>query len=150
MDYEALMRELLEGAEANSVDVPVRALLVNPAGEVVQTAQNRKEVSSDPTAHAEIEIIRREAQAIGDWRLDGYTLVVTLEPCVMCAGAIVAARVSNLVFGAWDAPVGGSGSRYDITRDSSLGKPLSVVGGVLEEECALQLKSFFDAIRNAR
>ena len=145
-----MMRELLDGAEVNSVDVPVRALLVSPAGEVVQTAQNRKEAVSDPTAHAEIEVIRREALAIGDWRLDGYTLVVTLEPCVMCAGAIVAARVSNLVFGAWDVPAGGSGSRYDITRDSSLGKPISVVGGVLEEECALHLKEFFEAMRNAR
>ena len=144
------MRWLLEGAEANSADVPVRSLLLNPAGEVVQTAQNRKEEVSDPTAHAEIEVIRREAQAIGDWRLDGYTLVVTLEPCVMCAGAIVAARISNLVFGAWDSPAGASGSRYDITRDSALGTPLSVTGGVLERECSAQLQSFFAALRNAR
>lgn len=145
-----MMRGLLEGAEANSVDVPVRALLLNPAGEVVQTAQNRKEAASDPTAHAEIEVIRREAQAIGDWRLDGYTLVVTLEPCVMCAGAIVAARISNLVFGAWDSPAGASGSRYDITRDNALGKPLNVIAGVLEKECSMQLQSFFEALRYSK
>lgn len=144
------MRHLINGADMGSADVPVRALLVNPAGDIVQEAQNAKEERRDPTAHAEIEVIRRECHAIGDWRLDGYTLIVTLEPCVMCAGALVAARIKNLVFGAWDEPAGGSGSRYDITRDKALGQPLNVYGGVLAEECSTQLQKYFQITRNSK
>ena len=142
------MRHLIEGVDPNSRDVPVRALLISPTGEIVQEAQNAKEDQSDPTAHAEIEVIRRECRAIGDWRLEGYTMVVLLEPCVMCSGAIVAARLSRLVFGAWDLPAGGSGSRYDLTRDKQLGQPLEVLGGALEKECSSLLQNYFETLRS--
>ena len=134
-------------AAAGGSDVPVGAILVDPAGNVVATGSNNKEAAFDPTGHAEIIAIRKAAELRGDWRLEDLTLVVTLEPCVMCAGGIVAARIQRVVFGAWDERVGAAGSLYDILRDSRLGKPVEVIGGVLEEECSAQLREFFEARR---
>ena len=137
------MRAALSLAATTGDDVPVAALLVNAAGEVVAKGVNDKEAKADPTGHAEIIAIRNAAAATRDWRLEELTLVVTLEPCVMCAGAIVAARIPRVVFGAWDERVGAAGSLYDILRDARLGKPVEVIGGVLEDECSAQLREFF-------
>ena len=126
-----------------SDDVPVGAVIVDENGEIIARGRNERELSKDPTAHAEILAIREAAEKLGDWRLNGLTLVVTLEPCVMCAGAIVSARIPRVVFGAWDERVGASGSLYDLTRDARLGAPAEVITGVMEEECAAQLREFF-------
>ena len=147
MNHEALMREAIAEAAASGDDVPVGALLVDSTGVVVARGHNTREAEHDPTGHAEIVAIREAARARGDWRLDNLTLVVTLEPCVMCAGAIVAARIPRVIFGAWDERVGASGSLYDLLRDSRLGAPVEVIAGVLEGECAAQLRTFFDARR---
>ena len=127
MDYEALMQKALAEAEQSGEDVPVGAIVVTASGEVIGRAHNNREETKDPTGHAEIIAIREATAAIDDWRLDGCTLVVTLEPCVMCAGAIVAARIPRVVFGAWDERVGAAGSIYDVLRDSRLGKPVEVI-----------------------
>jgi tRNA(adenine34) deaminase len=126
-----------------SGDVPVGAVLVDAAGEIVARGRNEKELLGDPTAHAEIVAIREASALLGDWRLEGMTLVVTLEPCVMCAGAIQAARISRVVFGAWDEKVGASGSLYDLVRDKRLGTEIEVIPDVLGDEAAKQLKEFF-------
>ena len=126
-----------------SGDVPVGAVLVDAAGEIVARGRNEKELLGDPTAHAEIVAIREVTALLGDWRLEGMTLVVTLEPCVMCAGAIQAARISRVVFGAWDEKVGASGSLYDLVRDKRLGTEIEVIPDVLGDEAAKQLKEFF-------
>lgn len=128
-------------------EVPVGAVLVSSNGQVLASAHNHRERKSDPTSHAEIEVIRSAASALRDWRLEETTLYVTLEPCVMCAGAILAARIPRVVFGAWDERVGASGSVYDVLRDPRLGKPLEVVSGVLEPECKELLKDFFTSRR---
>jgi len=143
MDFERLMHSALAIAAQSGQDVPVGALLVAADGQVVASAHNQKEAKSDATSHAEIEVIRLAGQLRGDWRLEDLTLVVTLEPCVMCAGAIVAARIPRVVFGAFDEKVGAAGSLYDLLRDSRLGKPTEVVAGILESECQAQLKDFF-------
>jgi tRNA(adenine34) deaminase len=143
MDFERLMHSALAIAAQSGQDVPVGALLVAADGQVVASAHNQKEAKSDATSHAEIEVIRLAGQLRGDWRLDDLTLVVTLEPCAMCAGAIVAARIPRVVFGAFDEKVGAAGSLYDLLRDSRLGKPTEVVAGILESECQAQLKDFF-------
>ena len=151
MDYETAMKlALAEAAVAVDVsgDVPVGAVLLGPDGEVVALGRNEREASQkDPSAHAEIVALRKAASDRADWRLDDCTLVVTLEPCVMCAGAIVAARIPRVVFGAWDERVGASGSLYDVLRDARLGKPVEVISGVLEAECSAQLSQFFEARR---
>jgi tRNA(adenine34) deaminase len=147
MNYEELIRAAIAEAAQSGDDVPVGALIVSADGEVLALGHNEREADSDPTAHAEIVAIRRAAKLRKDWRLEDCTLVVTLEPCVMCAGAIVAARIGRVVFGAWDARVGASGSLYDITRDARLGAPVEVIGGVLEAECSAQLRAFFEAKR---
>ena len=147
MDYEALMQKALAEAEQSGEDVPVGAIVVTASGEVIGRAHNNREETKDPTGHAEIIAIREATAAIDDWRLDGCTLVVTLEPCVMCAGAIVAARIPRVVFGAWDERVGASGSIYDLLRDARLGNPVEVIAGVKEVEASAQLKSFFAARR---
>ena len=126
-----------------SDDVPVGAVLVDVKGEIIARGRNERELSKDPTAHAEILAIREAAEKLGDWRLNGLTLVVTLEPCVMCAGAIQAARINKVVFGAWDEKVGASGSLYDLVRDKRLGTEIEVIPGVLEKEASDQLKEFF-------
>lgn len=148
MDLENTMRQALLLAEQSGEEVPVGAVLVSASGEVLATAHNLRETKSDPTSHAEIEVIRKAASDIADWRLENTTLFVTLEPCVMCAGAIVAARIPRVVFGAWDERVGAAGSIYDVLRDSRLGKPVEVIPGVLERECSSVLKAFFEAKRS--
>ena len=148
MTNEELMRLAIAEAARAQEDVPVGALVLDPAGEVIASFHNQRELADDPTAHAEVLAIRAAAEALGSWRLDGCKLVVTLEPCVMCAGAIVAARVSEIVFGSFDERVGAGGSLYDILRDSRLGSPVKVTGGVLEAECAELLTGFFESRRD--
>ena len=126
-----------------SGDVPVGAVIVDAAGEIIARGRNEKELLGDPTAHAEIVAIREATSLLGDWRLEGMTLVVSLEPCVMCAGAIQAARISRVVFGAWDEKVGASGSLYDLVRDKRLGTEIEVIPGVLGVEAGSLLKEFF-------
>ena len=142
----AMHAALAEAAKCKD-DVPVGAVLVDSEGAIVATGRNDKELNADPTGHAEIVAIREAAKARGSWRLDDLTLVVTLEPCVMCAGAIVAARIPRVVFGAWDERVGASGSLYDLLRDGRLGTPVEVIPGVLEKECGDVLTQFFEARR---
>ena len=143
MDFQHFMHLALEEARKSGDEVPVGAVLVDSLGNVLASAHNLREKKSDPTSHAEIEVIRHAAAAQTDWRLEGTTLFVTLEPCVMCAGAIVAARIPRVVFGAWDDRVGASGSIYDLLRDARLGKPVEVVSSVMEDECSAVLKDFF-------
>ena len=147
MNYEELMRAAIAEAAESGDDVPVGALIVSPDGEVIAFGHNEREADHDPTGHAEIVAIRRAAKLRKDWRLVDCTLVVTLEPCVMCAGAIVAARIGRVVFGAWDARVGASGSLYDLIRDSRLGAPAEVISGILEADCSAQLRAFFETKR---
>jgi tRNA(adenine34) deaminase len=130
-----------------SGDVPVGAVLVDAEGEIVARGRNEKELLGDPTAHAEIVAIREATSLLGDWRLEGMTLVVSLEPCVMCAGAIQAARISRVVFGAWDEKVGASGSLYDLVRDKRLGTEIEVIPDVLGVECGSLLRKFFSQKR---
>lgn len=130
-----------------SGDVPVGAVIVDAAGEIVARGRNEKELLGDPTAHAEIVAIREATSLLGDWRLEGMTLVVTLEPCVMCAGAIQAARISRVVFGAWDDKVGASGSLYDLVRDKRLGTEVEVIPDVLGDEAGSVLREFFSKKR---
>lgn len=147
MDFEHFMHLSLEQAKLAGDEVPVGAVLVDQTGHVLASGHNLREQKNDPTSHAEIEVIRLAAAALGDWRLDNCTLFVTLEPCVMCAGAIVAARIPRVVFGAWDEKVGAAGSAYDILRDARLGNPVEVIPGVLEDQCSKVLKDFFEAKR---
>jgi len=147
VEYETLMAAAIAEAKLAQVDVPVGAVLVSGYGEVVASAHNQKELTGDPSGHAEILALRKAAEAKGNWRLEDLTMVVTLEPCVMCAGAIVAARLKEVVFGAFDEKVGAAGSAYDIVRDSRLGGNGGVVGGVLETECQELLKDFFQSRR---
>ena len=145
------MRVAMQAAAvaAEAGDVPVGALVVGPTGELLATAGNAREADQDPTAHAELLAIRQAAQRIGSWRLHGCTLVVTLEPCVMCAGAIVLARVDRIVFGAVDPKAGAVGSLYDVPADPRLNHRPEVVAGVLAAECAEQLRAFFAGRRDA-
>ena len=124
-------------------DVPVGAVVLGPDGVVVGRGRNRREADGDPTAHAEVLAVREAAAALGTWRLEGCTLVVTLEPCTMCAGAIVLARLARVVLGAWDPKAGAAGSVRDVLRDSRLNHQVEVVGGLREEECAALLRDFF-------
>ena len=139
------MGEALAEARGCSVsgDVPVGAVVVDATGAIIGRGRNRREQRSDPSAHAEVEALRAAAAESGSWRLPGATVVVTLEPCVMCAGALADARVARVVFGAWDARAGAAGSVYDVLRDRRLGHAVEVVGGVGEEECAALLQVFF-------
>jgi len=147
MDFEPLMHAALEKAKESGLEVPVGAVLVDAEFNVIATAHNLREQKNDPTSHAEIEVIREAAAKLGSWRLENCTLIVTLEPCVMCAGAIVAARIPRVVFGAWDERVGGAGSVYDVLRDSRLGTPVEVIPEVLADECSEVLKEFFQKKR---
>jgi tRNA(adenine34) deaminase len=141
------MELALGQAMLSGLDVPVGAVLLDSSGQLVAAAHNERELTGDPTAHAELLAIQRVGKSKGDWRLEDLTLVVTLEPCVMCAGAIVAARIPKVVFGAFDEKVGAAGSRYDLLRDSRLGNPVEVIAGVREAECSKLLKDFFEAKR---
>lgn len=148
-DYESLMRRALALADAATAtgDVPVGALVINPSGEIVGEGNNLREVDSDPTAHAEIVALRQAALAHKSWRLDDHTLVVTLEPCAMCAGAIAQSRIKTVVFGAWDEKAGAVGSVWDILRDPRAPHQVEVIAGVLSDECAAILQEFFKAKR---
>jgi len=144
-EHRAWMRRALAVAEEalSSGDVPVGALVLDAEGRVIAERRNERELSGDPTAHAEVLALRDAAAARGEWRLEGCTLVVTLEPCVMCAGAILAARVPTVVFGAWDEKAGAAGSLYDVLRDRRLNHRVEVYGGVEAEAAAAQLLGFF-------
>ena len=134
---------------AEKGDVPVGAIVVNDTGEIVGTGQNLREQSNDPTAHAEIIAIRQAAEKISSWRLDDLTLVVTLEPCVMCAGAILQSRIKRLVFGAWDEKAGAVGSKYDLVRDLRNNSSIEVISGINLEETSRLMSDFFRVqIRN--
>ena len=128
-------------------DVPVGAVILDEAGTIIARARNRREIDGDPTAHAEIVAIRQAARAVGSWRLTGLTLVVTLEPCTMCAGAVTAARLARLVYGAEDPKAGAAGSLWDVMRDTRLNHRPEVIGGVLAAECGALLRDFFAARR---
>jgi tRNA(adenine34) deaminase len=143
--FEPAMRAALAEADAAlaTADVPVGAIVMDSAGLVVARGRNRREADGDPTAHAEIVAIRAAARAVGGWRLDGHTLVVTLEPCTMCAGAITAARLSRLVYGAADPRAGAVGSLWDVVRDQRLTPVPEVIGGVLADDCRHILRTFF-------
>jgi len=143
--YDGWMRLALDEARAAlpSGDVPVGAVVVGPDGAVLGRGRNVREAEGDPTGHAEVRALREAAAALGEWRLAGCTLVVTLEPCTMCAGALVLARVDRLVYGAEDPKAGAVGSLWDVVRDRRLNHRPEVVGGVLEAECAALMESFF-------
>ncbi|MFD2083333.1 tRNA(adenine34) deaminase [Actinopolymorpha cephalotaxi] len=128
-------------------DVPVGCVVLGPDGAVLGRGRNAREATGDPTAHAEVLAIREAAAARGEWRLSGCTLVVTLEPCTMCAGALVQARVDQVVFGAYDDKAGAVGSLWDVVRDRRLNHRPRVTGGVLAEECGELLRRFFVARR---
>ncbi len=128
-------------------DVPVGAVVLGPDGALLAAAGNARESAHDPTAHAEVLALRAAGAALGSWRLDGCTLVVTLEPCTMCAGAAVLARLARLVIGAWDPKAGAVGSLRDVVRDRRLNHRVEVVTEVREQECAELLRTFFDAQR---
>lgn len=142
---EAAMRTAIAQARlaAREDEVPVGAVVLGPDGVVVGEGRNRREADHDPLAHAEVVALRAAASALGTWRLDGCTLVVTLEPCTMCAGAVLESRVRRLVFGAWDEKAGAVGSVLDVLRDRRRGAVVEVVAGVLAEECAAELATFF-------
>ena len=142
----AAMRTALELARESLLtddDVPVGALIIGPGGDVVASSANRREALTDPTAHAEVVVLRQAALALDDTHLVGCTLVVTFEPCPMCAGAAQLARVDRVVFGAWNEEYGAAGSAWDLLRDRRLSHRPEVVGGVLADECGLIVREFF-------
>lgn len=147
--YQAAMGEALMLARAaqNLGEVPVGAVVLDADGSVIGRGFNQREVRSDPTAHAEVIALREAAQTVGHWRLERCTLVVTLEPCVMCAGALLAARIPRLVLGAWDHKAGATGSRWDLVRDARIGSKVEVIAGIRGQECALLLREFFEQRR---
>lgn len=150
MEIEVAMRVAIEHAKIASVaskDVPVGAVILSPQGDLISTGNNQRELLNDPTLHAEIVAIRHAAKALGNWRLDGCTIVVTLEPCAMCAGAIAQSRIAKVVFGAWDEKAGASGSVWDLLRDPRALHKVEVTSGVLEKECSAMLKEFFSEHR---
>ncbi len=143
------MRAALAEAEAAAAagDVPVGAVVIDDTGTIVARGHNRREANHDPTAHAELEAIRAAARASGQWRLAGLTLVVTLEPCTMCAGAVTNARLGRLVFGAADPRAGAVGSLMDVVRDQRLVPVPEVIAGILADECLTVLRTFFSQRR---
>jgi len=148
VDLAAMRRAFaLADAAAADGDVPVGAVVVDVEGRIIGEGRNLREVTGDPTAHAEVVALREAARHRGSWHLADCTLVVTLEPCVMCAGAILQARVHRVVFGSWDAKAGAAGSLYDVLRDRRLPHRVEVVGGVEEERAAAQLRAFFEERR---
>jgi tRNA(adenine34) deaminase len=146
MNYERAMRVALERAKFGATasgDVPVGAVILNKVGEIISFGNNQKELLKDPLGHAEIVVIKAAARSMGSWRLDECTLVVTLEPCVMCAGAIMASRIPRVVFGTWDEKAGAAGSVWDLLRDPRSLHKVEVITGVLEAECGEVLTQFF-------
>ena len=147
-DDLAMQRALVLAAEASAAsEIPVGAVILDAEGQPVAEGRNTREATHDPTGHAEIEALRRAAAALGSWNLEGHTLVVTLEPCVMCAGAILQARIGRVVFGAWDDKAGAAGSMYDVLRDRRLPYRAEVIGGVEEEASIALLREFFQQRR---
>ena len=144
-----MMRVALDAARnaIASGDIPVGAAIFNSKGEVVSIGHNERELHNDPTAHAEIVAIRRAAEKFGDWHLTDHTLVVTLEPCAMCAGAIAQSRLQTVVFGAWDEKAGAVGSMWDLLRDPRSTFRTEVRAGILAEECGELVKSFIQGVR---
>ncbi len=149
MNFEKLMQQAISFAKDAAVhnDVPVGALVVNEQGEILGTGHNLREESNDPSAHAEIVAMRNAASKISNWRMDELTIIVTLEPCAMCAGAISQSRFKRLVFGAWDEKAGAVGSVWDVIRDQRSLNKVEVVSGVLEKECSAMLTNFFEEKR---
>lgn len=149
MDHTALMEIALEEARAALAhdDIPVGAVVVGPDGEVVSRDHNRREERADPTAHAEVLVIRAAAEQQGSWRLGGHTLVVTLEPCAMCAGAAVNARLDGIVYGAADLKAGACWSLYNIPQDRRLNHNLELEAGIRADECSALLTEFFQSRR---
>ena len=133
----------IASAATNTGDVPVGAIVINKDGIVIGKGSNEREANNDPTAHAEIVAIRNASSRLQNSRLDGCTLIVTLEPCAMCAGAIAQSRISQVIFGAWDEKAGAVGSVWDVLRDPRSIFKVEVTAGVLEKECAALLKDFF-------
>jgi tRNA(adenine34) deaminase len=147
---EEARKALVDDSSAGlSADVPIGAVVVDSSGIIIGRGHNTRERDHDPTGHAEVNAIREAAAALGSWRLDGCTLLVTLEPCAMCAGAILLARLPRLVIGAWDPKAGATGSVWDIVRDPRMNHFTEVIPGVREAECAGLLKDFFAARRDA-
>jgi tRNA(adenine34) deaminase len=134
-------------AASPDADVPVGAVVLDRTGAIIGRGHNQREAATDPTAHAELVALRAAGQSRGSWRLDGCTLVVTLEPCTMCAGALLAGRLARVVYGAADPRAGAAGSVWDVLHDPRLGQPVEVRGGVLAAECAALLQHFFDRRR---
>ncbi len=149
--YDAAMREALAEAAlaATEGEVPIGAVVLDEQLVTIGVGHNRRETDGDPTAHAEILALRSAAERRGTWRLDGCTLVVTLEPCTMCAGALVLARVTRVVFGAWNEEMGAVGTLWDVVRDRRLNHRPEVISGLLETECAQPLEAFFEAQRDS-
>jgi tRNA(adenine34) deaminase len=147
-DEAAVTAALVVARDALAVgEVPIGAVVLDPLGAVIASAHNERELGHDPTAHAEVVALRRAGEVLGSWHLEGCTLAVTLEPCTMCAGAIVLARIERLVFGAWDPKAGAVGSLWDVVRDRRLNHRPEVAGGVCADECAALLAGFFAAKR---
>jgi len=132
---------------AEAGEIPVGAVVVDAQGRIVSEGRNDREATHDPTGHAEVNALRAAAASLGSWNLEGHTLVVTLEPCLMCAGAILQARISRLVFAAWDDKAGAAGSMYDVVRDRRLPYRAEVVGGVRADAAAALLRRFFESRR---
>jgi tRNA(adenine34) deaminase len=149
LNFENLMQQAISVAKDAAVhnDVPVGAIVVTEQGEILGTGHNLREEKNDPTAHAEIVAMRNAAAKIGSWRMDVLTMIVTLEPCAMCAGAISQSRFKRLVFGAWDEKAGAVGSVWDLIRDQRNLNKVEVVTGVLEKECSAILTNFFEGKR---
>jgi tRNA(adenine34) deaminase len=149
LNFEKLMQQAISFAKDAAVhnDVPVGALVVNEQGEILGTGHNLREENNDPTAHAEIVAMRNAAAKISNWRMDELTMIVTLEPCAMCAGAISQSRFKRLVFGAWDEKAGAVGSAWDVIRDQRNLNKVEVVTGILEKECSAILTNFFEGKR---
>ena len=149
MDDIEMMRVALTAARGalDSGDVPVGAAIFDKSGELISVAHNERELHNDPTAHAEIVALRRASQKLGTWKLENLTLVVTLEPCAMCAGAIAQSRIQTVVFGAWDEKAGAVGSVWDLLRDPRSTFRTEVRAGVLVDECAVLIKNFIQVVR---
>lgn len=146
------MRLALDEARAAALDeeIPIGAVVLAADGSIVARAHNEREGRSDPTAHAEVLALRRAARHLGRWRLDDCTLVVTVEPCPMCAGAVVMSRIARLVFGAWNDEYGAAGSRWDLVRDRRLNSRTEVIGGLLADECGAIVRAFLGSQRPVR
>ncbi len=147
---EAIAEARLALREPGPKDVPIGAVILDGNGEIIGRGHNERELTGDPTAHAEVLAIRQAAQHLGQWRLENCTLIVTLEPCVMCAGAIVLARIPQIVIGAWDDKGGATGSVWDLVRDPAMNHFTEVISGVNQTECAHLLTEFFKDQRSAQ